>query len=711
MLRSVILRHSRTVTRNNWVASEWKRTFRSDNIEKQTGLFGNAELKTSKSLNKLPAAVKSSTDSLIQELLSPSSNPRTSIEIVDDISNEICKSADLVSCMFQDSKLKFYLFQAECVRQLHCESEFREAAENASRKFCELVESLNTNTALYQKLKSSEVTEASRLDDVDRRTLTLLLDDFEQSGVHLEDDQKSKFVQLSSEIFEAGARFQENCDRIVPVGKFDQAKYGLPSQIYSPVSNSLDRSKRKMVYNTFYRHDDQQEVYLRKLVSSRQELAQLTGFESFAHRAQRNSLLENYDNVRNFLWGVVEECRSAFEKELAVLIDVSTQCSQQVRNGDNDVSTIAEHDLGFLMHLYRESAYDIAKVSHESSQFFTFSSVWKGFSTLTQRLYGVRLIEDPINHGEMWNTAGVLKLKALDDQNNELGIIYADVSIRPEKAVGDCHYTVRCSKQLSNGTWQMPILVLSLGLVDGHSTEWKDSGISFHSAETMFHELGHAMHSILGRTKYQHVAGTRCPQDFSEIPSNLMEYFFSDLGVMRDIIRRPNQPNEQLPIESAATLLASRHSFTAIETVQQAAYGLYDLEVHGPIAAPQIASGRMTTTELFYDIMSKAMPHVQRSPDSAFQHRFHHTVQYGAKYYSYLVARASACLIWQQRFQNEPFSRKWGGCWAEVQSHGGGHPPAILLKKILGFRPTSKDLTHALSKESQHLANLDAVTV
>ena len=68
--------------------------------------------------------------------------------------------------------------------------------------------------------------------------------------------------------------------------------------------------------------------------------------------------------------------------------------------------------------------------------------------------------------------------KALDDQNNELGIIYADVSIRPEKAVGDCHYTVRCSKQLSNGTWQMPILVLSLGLVDGHSTAWKDSGVS-----------------------------------------------------------------------------------------------------------------------------------------------------------------------------------------------------------------------------------------
>ncbi|CAI2351445.1 unnamed protein product [Caenorhabditis sp. 36 PRJEB53466] len=693
MLRSVILRHSRTVTRSSWIRTEWKRTIKNE--KKETGLFGNQSLKSADSLRDLPTAVKISTDALLNELLTPSanSNPRKSIQIVDDISNEICKAADL----------------AECVRQLHSDSEFREAAEDVSRDFCELVEGLNTNGPLYNKLKSSEARDI--LDDVDRRTLTLLLDDFEQSGVHLPNDEKTRFVQLSSEIFDAGARFQANCDRMVAVKKFDQAQYGLPSQLYSPVSNSLDRSKRKMVYNTFYRHDDRQETFLRSLISSRHQLALLTGFASFAHRAQRNSLLEDYDTVRNFLWGVVEQCRGAFEKELAVLIDVAAQCSQQDRNANGDVATIAEHDLPFLMHLYRESAYDIARTTQEASPFFTFSSVWNGFSTLTERLYGVRLVEVPVRSGEMWDVPGVMKLKAVDEQNNELGVIYVDISTRPEKAVGDCHYTVRCSKQLSDGSWQMPILVLSLGIVESRDHEWMNSRVSLHSAETMFHELGHAMHSILGRTKYQHVAGTRCPQDFSEIPSNLMEYFFSDLRVMTDVIRKKDGSSDQLSIESAATLLASRHSFTAIETVQQAAYGLYDLEVHGPIAAPQISSGRMSTTELFHDIMNKAMPHVQRSSDAAFQHRFHHTVQYGAKYYSYLVARASASLIWQQRFQSEPFSRKWGDCWAEVQSHGGGHHPSVLLEKILGFRPTENDLTLALSKESHHLANLDAVTV
>ncbi|CAB3409978.1 unnamed protein product [Caenorhabditis bovis] len=612
--------------------------------EKETGLFDYAELKTPESLRELPNCVRAAATRLMKELLEtsqPPNSPRKALEIVDDLSNEICKAADL----------------AECVRQLHHDPKYRDAAEDASRDFCEIVESLNTHTGLYQKLKNSEVTDAARLDEIDKQTLTLLLDDFEQSGVHLPANQRREFVELSSDIFEAGSRFQAACDRNSPVKKIDQAKYSLPSQLYSPVSNSLDRSKRRIVYDTFYKHDDAQEANLRNLIASRDQLARLTGFESFAHRAQRNSLLGDYETARSFLWGVVEQCHEACQKELAVLVDVAAQCHQQNENEtvENAMNTmVAEHDLSFLMHLYRE---------------------------------------------------------AIGENNNDLGTIYIDTSVRPEKAIGDCHYTIRCSKLLSNGEWQYPILVLSLGLQDEYASSWRTATVKPHAAETMFHELGHAMHSILGRTKYQHVAGTRCPQDFSEIPSNLMEYFFNDLRVLREVIRDQENPSRQLSVDAAATVLASRHSFTAIETVQQAAYGLYDLEVHGPIYAPKIASGSLTTTELFHTIMTIAMPDIHRNPDSAFQHRFHHSVQYGAKYYSYLVARASASLIWQKRFQNEPFSRKWGECWAEVQSYGGGLHPSILLEKILGSKLSSIDLTTALSKETRLLANLDAVTV
>ncbi|CAI4225457.1 unnamed protein product [Auanema sp. JU1783] len=410
-----------------------------------TGLFGNSELKTPADFKKLNENVRKNCSCIVREIMSGSEN-KTTVQLLDDLSNEICKAADLT----------------ECIRQLHSDPKFTAAAEESARDFCQLVESLNTYTELYEKLNQSKNQEINRLSDVDKRTLDLFLDDFQQSGVHLPQNKREKFVQLSEEIFDAGARYQWGCDHEVEVTS-DKKKYGLHStKLFSPVVDTFNNEVRKFVYTSFYQHNKNQENSLRTLVSKRHELAQLTGFETFSHRAQHNTLMGSYDNAKKFLWGIIEACRHSAEKEITVLLDVLGQCEPGHQR-------VAEWDIGFLSRIYKERAF--GRSHHEAvTKYLKLGNVLRSFDNLIEKLYGIRFEQQNSEKGELWHSS-VLKFAATDSSTGRLlGQIYMDIERRSTKAVGDCHYTVRCSKEMANGDWQTPIVVLSLSLTDVRKT-------------------------------------------------------------------------------------------------------------------------------------------------------------------------------------------------------------------------------------------------
>ena len=76
-------------------------------------------------------------------------------------------------------------------------------------------------------------------------------------------------------------------------------------------------------------------------------------------------------------------------------------------------------------------------------------------------------------------------------------VIYVDPFSRYDKRCIDCHFTVQCGKQLKD-KYQNPIIVVSLSCQNNIN-----GCISHDELTTLFHEMGHAVHSILARTRYQ----------------------------------------------------------------------------------------------------------------------------------------------------------------------------------------------------------------
>ena len=66
------------------------------------------------------------------------------------------------------------------------------------------------------------------------------------------------------------------------------------------------------------------------------------------------------------------------------------------------------------------------------------------------------------------------------------------------------------------------------------------------------------MHSVLSKTKYQHLSGTRCAMDVVEIPSHVFEYFAWDADALK-LISEHRSTGEALPVRAGRAVALERH--------------------------------------------------------------------------------------------------------------------------------------------------------
>src|SRR5690606_20245984 len=101
--------------------------------------------------------------------------------------------------------------------------------------------------------------------------------------------------------------------------------------------------------------------------------------------------------------------------------------------------------------------------------------------------------------------------------------------------------------------------------------------ISLDDAETLFHEFGHALHSLLSEVRYPGLAGT--PRDYVELPSQVMEHWVLTRPVL-DRFALHYETGEPMPQALVDKVEASRTFNQGYATVEYLSAALVDMALH-----------------------------------------------------------------------------------------------------------------------------------
>ena len=154
--------------------------------------------------------------------------------------------------------------------------------------------------------------------------------------------------------------------------------------------------------------------------------------------------------------------------------------------------------------------------------------------------------------------------------------------------------------------------------------------LSFEEVTTLFHESGHALHGLFTDGPYRRTAGN-VPNDFVELPSQIMENWASEPEVLR-VYAKHYKTGEVIPQQLITKLEKSAQFNQGFETVEYLAASLLDMDWHTQALTTDVESFEKAAMDKI-GLIPEIAP---RYRSTYFSHIF--SGGYSAGYYVYIWA-------------------------------------------------------------------------
>ena len=309
--------------------------------------------------------------------------------------------------------------------------------------------------------------------------------------------------------------------------------------------------------------------------------------------------------------------------------------------------------------------------------YFPFQQTLDGMFKIYQSIFGLKFTA--ITPPDKW--VDDLQLYVVTDaaDGQPLGLFYLDMFPRDGKFNHFAEFGIVPGKLLPDGKYQRPTVALLCNFPP--PGPGRPSLLSHADVETLFHEFGHALHSIVTTAKFSRFSGTNVPADFVESPSQMLQNWVWDKKVLDTFAADYRDPTKKIPAATIEKMKEAKLATVAVNYRRQFAFAETDLTLHDvhPEKAP-------------YDCVAMSNPVLQKvflpiDPDTAFVAYFGHLVGYDGGYYGYAWADAIAADM-ATVFEKSPggFLDKSAGLRLrrEIYAPGGSREIDVSIHKFLG---------------------------
>lgn len=438
------------------------------------------------------------------------------------------------------------------------------------------------------------------------------------------------------------------------------------------LTNSPIDKKRKEIADKNIKKGGKKNIeLLTKMIKLRHENAKILGYKNYAEYVLEERLAKNPKNVFKFL-------RDIHDKLLMKAKTEREEISTLKREITGNKKAVYEYYDGYYANELKKKNYNID--NEKVREYFPFEKVKQGLFETYETLFGVKFEEE--KDISLWHKDA--RLYSVKDGGQIISYFAMDLFPREGK-YGHAAAFPLITGHIENGEYGKNYVAPLTALVCNFPRPTKEnpSLLSHGEVETLFHEFGHVMHSILTKARFESQAGFNVKWDFVEMPSQMLEQWVWHKEILKKISSH-YKTGESLPDGLIDRMIKAKHFMTASHYLRQMILALFDMELHTKIPKKKIQD--------IYAVMTKKSTGFVLPKDQIFPASFGHIASgYAAGYYSYAWAECFAIDMFS-RFEKEGLLNKKTGAdyrkW--ILEKGGSMEELDLIRGFLGRAPNNK---------------------